>query len=88
MHMREEGSLDMEKRLSLEVEKNIKTVLNSKVFGSEISEFTGLQESQVSRMRNGVIDLKNIKFHTVKSLLDYYESDRFQSKLSKSYSEQ
>ena len=57
------------------LDKKIKTVLLDRNFsGAEIERATDVSKQVISRYRTGAADIKNIRFETVKKILDYIES--------------
>lgn len=64
-------------KLSEEVQNKVERVLNSSITGYQIYKRTGIEQSQISRLRRGLIDLDNVRFNTIKALLDIYDTEFF-----------
>lgn len=67
----------IQNKLSAEVQNKVERVLNSSITGYQIHKLTGIEQSQISRLRRGFIDLNNIRFNTIKLLLDIYDTEYF-----------
>ena len=55
----------------MNVEKEIKGLLESTRTGYQISKHTGVSEAVISKLRNGEREVKNLTVETAQKLIDY-----------------
>lgn len=54
-----------------DIESTVKNLLNSHISAYEIEKRTGINRSQITRLRNGEILLDNTSFKTITILYEY-----------------
>ena len=66
--------INKKERESERLDRKIKAVLLDRNFsGAEIERAADISKQVISRYRTGAADIKNIRFETVKKILDYVE---------------